>query len=187
MQWLNEVVCTFSFAGIFPRFLVWVRFNRHNGNNICQYTSWWTQSACPCKHKCYSLRLPGTYPSPRDQNNLYFCLHDEMRTQLAVWTGTVYPESHDSMKQSMLKFLISLWKVILDPELIYFIVQNWTLASIILGSGGWCARLLSRTRSPLRLAHVDFVQMRSGHAGWNIANLSWDIPIGLLFYLKGTR
>jgi hypothetical protein len=33
-------------------------------------------------------------------------------------------ESHVSMKQSMLQSLMSLWKEILDPELVYFIVQR---------------------------------------------------------------
>jgi hypothetical protein len=80
----------------------------------------------------------------------YSCLRNVLRTQMAVWTGTVYPERDIfSMKQSMLQSLMSLWKEILALSSSTLLSRDWTLASNILRSGGWCACLLSRTKSPL--------------------------------------
>jgi hypothetical protein len=60
-------------------------------------------------------------------------------------------ESHVSMKQSMLQSLMSLWKATLALISSTLLSRYWTLASNILGSGGWCACLRSLTRRPLRL------------------------------------
>jgi hypothetical protein len=50
-------------------------------------------------------------------------------------------ESNDSVKQSMLQSLISLWKEILVLSSSTLLSRDRTLASNILGSGGCCARL----------------------------------------------
>ena len=63
-------------------------------------------------------------------------------------------ESYVSVKQSMLQSLMSLWKEILTLSLSTLLSIDWTLASNILGSGGWCALLLSWTRSPLRIPRL---------------------------------
>ena len=56
-------------AAIYARFLVRVGFNSHSGYNIC-YTLPDKLSHHIRVFVCCSQRLPGTFPSPRDQNNL---------------------------------------------------------------------------------------------------------------------
>ena len=73
-------------------------------------------------------------------------------------------ESHDSLKQSMLQSLMSLWKEILGLSSSTLLSKDWTLASKILRSGGWCARLLSRTRSPLQIPLL--CRQHLGAASW---------------------
>jgi hypothetical protein len=65
---------------------------------------------------------------------------------------SISQESHVSVKQNMLQSKMFLWKEILALSLSTLLYRYCTLASNILRSGGWCApRLLSRTRSPLRI------------------------------------
>ena len=57
-------------VAIYPRFLVRVGFNRHRGNNIPNTLNDELSHRVCVYVKCYSQRLPGTFPSLRDQNNL---------------------------------------------------------------------------------------------------------------------
>ena len=71
--------------------------------------------------------------------------------KLAGWMDreSISGEIHDFVKQSMLESLMSLWKKILTLRLSTLLSRNWTLASIILGSNGWYAHLLSLTKISL--------------------------------------
>jgi hypothetical protein len=51
----------------------------------------------------------------------------------------------------MLQSLMSFWKEILALSSSTLLSRDWTLASNILRSSGWCACLLSGTRRPLRV------------------------------------
>jgi hypothetical protein len=66
-------------------------------------------------------------------------------------SDSMSPASHVSVKQSMFQSLMFLWKATLVLILSTLLSRHWTLASNILGSGGWCARLRSLTRRPLHL------------------------------------
>ena len=71
MPWLNGSLFQFcANAAIYPRFLFWVCFNSHRGNNR-PYTLPDELSHIVRVNVNVILRgYPGTYPSPRDQNNL---------------------------------------------------------------------------------------------------------------------
>ena len=55
-------------AAIYPRFLVRVGFNSHSGYNISHLPD--ELSPRNCVFVNVILRLAGTFPSPRDENNL---------------------------------------------------------------------------------------------------------------------
>ena len=67
-------------------------------------------------------------------------------------SDSISRESHVSVKQSMLQSLMFIWKASLVLISSTMLSRDWTLASNILGSGGWCACLQSLTRRPLRLS-----------------------------------
>ena len=66
-------------------------------------------------------------------------------------SDSISRESHVSVKQSILQFLMYLWKATRALILSTLLSKDRTLASNILWSGGWCARLQSLTRRLLRL------------------------------------
>ena len=59
--------------------------------------------------------------------------------------------SHVSVKQRILQSLMFLWKATCALISSTVLSRDWTIATNILRSCGWCARLLSRTRRPLCL------------------------------------
>ena len=77
-------------------------------------------------------------------------------------SDSISRESHVFVKQSMLQSLMSLWKEIFALSMSTLLSRAWALASNIFGSSGWCAHLLSRTRSPLQIQPLESVQLSWG-------------------------
>lgn len=104
-------------------------------------------SSCtlPQSHHEY-LIIKLTHPLSFSWRALSSYLHDGWRNSQAEWIGRVYLERSMIF---MLQSLVSLWKKILALRLSTLLSRNWTLASIILGSDGWYAHLLSLTKSSL--------------------------------------
>jgi hypothetical protein len=88
-------------------------------------------------------------------------------------------QSHDSVKQSMLQTLMSLWKEILALSSSTLLSRDWTLASNILVGSGWCTCLLSR-RSPLRIPLLHWQRLG---AAFGISSIALGIQFGNVAFL----
>ena len=82
------------------------------------------------------------------ESSLFLSVRWTVNPACCMGRDRISGESPVSMKPSMLQSPMSLWKEIFTLSLSTLLSRYWRLASNILGSGGWCVRLLSRTRRP---------------------------------------
>ena len=104
---------------------------------------------------------------------------------------SISAESHNSVKQSMLQSLMSIWKEILTLSSSTLLSRDWTLTSNILGSSGWRACLVSRTKSPLRIpllhrrrlgaaSGISSIALRGTNKGSNYGKSCWWVTATLI-------